>query len=73
MIIWPMAASLFYGLVCLILNALKMLDGPYFFLQVHEQPVRVIIVWFGIIAVLCLALSFLYYRIKWKAQKGKRN
>ena len=65
-IVWPAAASLFYGVICLILNALNRLDGPYFFLQVHEQPAHVIIMWFGIIAALCLGLSFLYYRIKWR-------
>ena len=70
-IVWPMAASLFYGFVCLILNVLNLLDGPYFFLQVHKQPASVIIMWFGIIAILCLGLSFLYYKIKWKAQTGK--
>ena len=72
-IIWPMAASLFYGFVCLILNALNKLDGPYFFLQVHKQPAGVIIMWFGIIAVLCLGLSFLYYKIKWKNHAGKQK
>lgn len=63
--IWPMAATLIYGVICLVLNALRILDGPYFFLQVHEQPVSVVVMWFGIIAALCLILSFIYYRIKW--------
>ena len=72
-IVWPMAASLFYGFVCLILNVLNLLDGPYFFLQVHKQPASVIIMWFGIIAILCLGLSFLYYKIKWKNPAGKQK
>ena len=63
-IIWPMAATLFYGVVCLILNALRVLDGPYFFLQVYDQPAGVIAMWFGIIAVLCLGLAFAYYKVK---------
>ena len=70
-IVWPMAASLFYGGVCLILNVLNKLDGPYFFLQVNKQPAGVIVTWFGIIAILCLVLSFLYYKIKWKNHTGK--
>ena len=69
-VIWPMAVSLFYGVLCLILNAVNKLDGPYFFLQVHEQPVRVIVMWFGIIAALCVGLSLLYYRIKWRKSSG---
>lgn len=65
-ILWPTVASLSYGIVTLILNALKIMDGPYFFLQVYEQSAGVIITWFGIIAALCLGLSFLYYKIKWR-------
>ena len=65
-IIWPAAASLFYGVITLVLNALRIMDGPYFFLKVYEQSAGVIVTWFVIIAVLCLGLAFLYYKIKWK-------
>ncbi len=65
-ILWPAAASLFYGVVALILNVLRIMDGPYFFLQVYEQTEGVIVTWFGIIAALCLGLAFLYYKIKWR-------
>ncbi|MDO4418082.1 MAG: hypothetical protein Q4C02_07375 [Eubacteriales bacterium] len=64
-VLWPAVVSLLYGAVCLILNACRLLDGPYFFLQVYEQPAGVIALWFGIIAVLCLGLSLLFYLIKW--------
>jgi hypothetical protein len=64
-VLWPAVVSLLYGAICLVLNACRVLDGPYFFLQVHEQPAGVIALWFGIIAVLCLGLSLLYYWIKW--------
>ncbi len=65
-IIWPAVCSLVYGLVCLVLNALDMVDGPYFFLQVHKQPASVIVLWFGIVAVLCVILSVAYYKIRWR-------
>ncbi|MCR5054751.1 MAG: hypothetical protein K6A69_07905 [Lachnospiraceae bacterium] len=65
-IIWPAAASLMYGVVTLVLNALRIMDGPYFFLKVYEQSAGVIITWFGIIAALCLGLAFLYYKVKWR-------
>ena len=71
-IIWPAVCSLVYGLVCLILNALNVIDGPYFFLQVHKQPVSVIIIWFGIVAALCMILSVTYYKIKWKKKDLER-
>ena len=65
-IIWPVICSLTYGLICLILNSYNLVDGPYFFLQVHKQPVSVIVTWFGIVAALCMALSAAYYKIKWR-------
>lgn len=67
-IVWPAAASLLYGIVCLLMNVANLLDGPYFFLQVHEQPADVIVMWFAIIAGLCVGLAFAYYKIKWRRQ-----
>ncbi len=67
-IIWPAAVSLLYGAIALILNAAHIMDGPYFFLKVYEQPVGVIVVWFAIIALLCLGLALLYYKLKWRKQ-----
>lgn len=65
-ILYPAAVTLFYGLICLILNAMSILDGPYFFLQVGKQPVATIVMWFVIIGILCMGLSVMYYKIKWK-------
>ncbi len=65
-IVWPAAVSLFYGIVCLILNAVNLLSGPYFFLKVYEQPAGVIVIWFTIIAILCVGLAFAYYKLKWR-------
>ena len=68
-ILYPVCATLFYGIVCLMLNVLRIIDGPYFFLKVYEQTAVTIALWFFIIAVLCLVLAFIYYRIKWKNGK----
>lgn len=65
-ILYPAAVSLLYGLICLVLNAAGLLEGPYFFLEVGKQPASLIITWFGIIAALCIALAGLYYWIKWR-------
>lgn len=65
-ILYPACATLFYGIVSLILNALRIMDGPYFFLKVYEQTAGTIVLWFGIIAVLCLGLAFVYYKVKWR-------
>ena len=63
-ILIPMAATLLYGIIALILNALKILDGPYFFLRIYDEPLGTIVLWFAIITVLCTVLSGLYLWIK---------
>lgn len=69
---YPAAVTLAYGAVCLILNAVDLLDGPYFFLKVHEQSVSTIVIWFVIIAVLCIALALVYYKIKYRKSSGTK-
>ena len=68
-VFYPAAVTLLYGVACLILNVMDLLDGPYFFLQVHEQEPATIVIWFAIIAVLCVALSLIYYKVKFRKQK----
>ncbi len=65
-IVLPVMATLIYGMICLVLNILRILNGPYFFLQVYEQSATTIALWFAIIAILCIGLAFLYYKVKWK-------
>ncbi len=65
-VLLPAALSLLYGLICLALNKAGFLEGPYFFLEAGKQPVSLIVTWFGIIAVLCIALASLYYWIKYR-------
>ena len=67
-VLYPAAVTLVYGFICLILNAMSILDGPYFFLQVGKQPAATIVMWFVIIGFLCMGLSVLYYKIKWRKQ-----
>lgn len=68
-ILWPAAVSLIYGMICLLLNAVNLLEGPYFFLEVRKQPAGTIAAWFAIIALLCLVFAFIYYRIKWRKNR----
>ena len=65
-ILYPAAVSLAYGLICLALNAAGILDGPYFFLEAGKQPAGTIVMWFAIIALICIVFAALYYRIKWR-------
>lgn len=70
-VLMPMAATLLYGLIALLLNAIRVLDGPYFFLKIYETPAGTIVLWFCIIAVLCLALSAVYLWIRKRMQAKK--
>jgi len=65
-VILPALVTLIYGIICLILNGLGVIDGPYFFLKINEVAAGVIIMWFVIIAVLCVGFSLLYYIAKWR-------
>ena len=65
----PMTASLSYGVIALVLNAAKVMDGPYFFLKIYETKPAVIVMWFGIIAILCGVLSGLYMLIRTRMER----
>lgn len=60
----PIAATMLYGGIVLALNAVRVLDGPYFFLKVYDTAPGTIVMWFGIIAVLCGILSEVYYLMR---------
>ena len=62
----PVVATLLYGVIVLLLNAVRVVDGPYFFLKVYETAPSTIVMWFGIIAVLCWVLSAIYCWIRRK-------
>lgn len=68
--VWaPMGATLVYGVIALVLNGAYVLDGPYFFLKIHETAPSVVAMWFGIISVLCMALSAVYLQLRKRAGK----
>ena len=66
----PMGATILYGIIALILNGVRLLDGPYFFLRVYDTSPGTIILWFCIIAILCMALSALYLGIRKRCSKA---
>ena len=69
----PAAATILYGVVALILNAVKVLDGPYFFLEIYKTPVQTIVMWFAIIFVLCIGLAYAYMRLHRLCEKTNSN
>ncbi len=68
-ILYPLLATMAYGIICLILNIMRILDGPYFFLKIYDVPAGTIAMWFAIIGVLCVVIAFAYYKIKWRSVK----
>ena len=68
-IIMPSAFSLLYGIIAIILNVLKVLTGPYFFLEVYSTPVGTIVMWFVIILILCILLTAGYMFIQNRIRK----
>lgn len=69
-VVVPASLSLLYGFVALLLNAAKLLKGPYFFLEVYSTPAGTIVMWFVIIFILCVALTAAYMFIHSKIMSG---
>ena len=53
----PVAVTLVYGLVILLLNYARILDGPYPFFRVHEQSAKATVIWMVALTVLITILS----------------
>ena len=68
-ILYPAGATLLYGVTALILNAAGVMEGPYFFLMVGQVPAGTIVLWFGIIAALCLGLGALCRAVRSRQRK----
>lgn len=51
--------TIIYAIFAIILNLLKVIDGPYFFLKIYEQPIWEVIMWLVIIGILVFIIAFL--------------
>lgn len=61
-----------YALVTLTLNLLRVMDGPYPFLKVYEQPIYMSIVWFIVILGGAYAIARLIRWVHNKTPMGKK-
>ena len=50
--------TLIYGIIMLILNLLRLYEGPYFFLMVYDQGVLTSVIWFVIIIGGSILISY---------------
>lgn len=63
--------SLCYTAVLITLNILRIVDGPYPFFQVYNNPVWGTILWLACLAAGDYLLNYLIYRAGVKASRGK--
>ncbi len=69
MLLLPVGVTLAYGLIMIILNAARLVEGPYPFFWVYKQTVSKTILWIlallgvitGLSALVCLIKSYLLY------------
>ena len=55
-----------YGIIMIILNALKIVEGPYPFLLVHNQPIIHSIIWTVLIFAITYAISSILKKVNGK-------
>lgn len=61
--------TVFYAIVIVILNVLKIVYGPYPFLHVYEQPVWVSVIWYAVIIGIAALISWVLWMMKNKIAK----
>lgn len=63
--IWqiPVAVTMAYGFIMMLLNGLGICDGPYPFFRVRQQPVYATILWAIVLFLLISGVSLLFARL----------
>lgn len=61
--LWALVPTLLYAVVATILNAARVLYGPYPFLHIYEQAVWASALWYLVILGLAWALAFLVWKL----------
>ena len=62
--------TIIYAIILIILNIKKIVDGPYPFLKVYEQPIYMSILWFFIIIGGSLGIGILLNILNDKTKRG---
>ena len=62
-------ATLLYGIVIVILNILKIVDGPYPFIRINYQPVAISIMWIVVLLTFSYIIALLFRKIHHKINK----
>lgn len=56
--------TVIYSTIVIILNILKIIEGPYPFLMVYQQPIYMSIIWVCVIIGICIIVSKLLLKMK---------
>jgi len=62
----PLIVTAIYGIILIILNLVKIVDGPYPFLKVYNQPVYMSIIWFVILLLVIFIISIVVIKLNKK-------
>lgn len=62
--------TIVYGIILIILNLLKIVNGPYSFLMIRQQGILLTIFWFTILITINLVVCFGLNKLSNKKQKG---
>jgi len=66
----PLSMTILYGIVTLILNLAYVINGPYPFLRVYDQPISTTILWFSFLILFVLFLSWVIMFLSKKVKKS---
>ena len=67
--ITSLSLTIIYGIILIILNLLKIVDGPYPFLKINNQPIELTILWAIIILAMTYIIALLLRKIHNKKYK----
>ncbi|MBP5684322.1 MAG: hypothetical protein J6X02_03600 [Bacilli bacterium] len=64
--IMPLIVTTIYGVIMIILNLVKVIEGPYPFLEVYNQPVYMSIIWVVVLLLVVYIISILVVKLNRK-------
>ncbi len=67
------STTLLYGIILIILNLIKVVEGPYPFLKVYIQPIYITIIWIISILIITYIIALVLRIITNKKRKCEKN
>jgi len=67
----PVAVTFVYGIIMILLNAVRRFDGPYPFFQVHNQSVPATILWIMVLMALVTVIAYVIHLLGRMVEKKR--